>query len=103
MASQMGASIVRLSRCIGVLMELQDSFDEGLRLAKPQSDHHSKPKTMEDIKLVVKELQSQQVYQSQGARCHGQLPNLTPLLHKVSWKKTVTWASKTVQHIWLDQ
>ena len=65
-----GASKVRLSRCIAILMELQHNFDEGLRMAKPLSDQHSKPKTMEDTKLVVKELQSQQVLQSQGARCH---------------------------------
>ena len=103
MASQMGASMVRLSRCIGVLMELQHNFDEGLRMANPLSDQHSKPKTMEDIKLVVKELLSQQVFQSQGTRCHAQLSNFTPLLHKVSWKKTVSWVTKTVQHIWLDQ
>lgn len=62
-----GASTVRLSRCIAILMELQHNFDEGLRMAKPLLDQQSKQKTMEDIELVVKELQSQQVLQSQGA------------------------------------
>jgi len=85
------SSIARLSRCIGALMELQHNFDEGLRMANPLSDQQSKPKTMEDIKLVVKELQSQQVFQSQGARCHAQLPNLTPLLFHGSAKQFSTY------------
>ena len=99
----MGASIVRLSKCIGILMELQHNFDEGLKTRTLLSDKHSRPKVMKDITLVVKELQSQQVFQSQSGRHHAKLPRFTPLLHKVSLDKINSWVDRTIQHIWQDQ
>ena len=65
MASQ-SESIIRLSKCIGVLMEMQGKFDDGLRTAKPLTDHHTKPKMAEDIKLVVTELVSQRIFENQS-------------------------------------
>ena len=56
LASQAEDSIIRLSGAFGTLMEMQDNFDDGLRTTKPLSDHHVKPKTTEDIKLVVSSL-----------------------------------------------
>ena len=103
LASQAEDSIIRLSKCIGTLMEMQDNFDDGLRTTKPLSDHHVKPKTTEDIKLVVSELVSQRVFWTQDGRKHRSFHHFKPLLHKINRDKLAAWIDRTVQHILHDQ
>lgn len=96
-------SIIRLSRCIGTLMEMQENFDDGLRTAKPLSDHHTKPKMAEDIKLVVMELVSQRVFENQVGRQHSSFRRFKPLLHEIKRDKLVAWINRTTKHILHDQ
>ena len=103
LAAKAEASIIRLSKCIGYLMELQRRFDEGLTTSKPPSDRHVKPKTEKDINLVVKELVSQRAFHIEDERHHGEFRQFKPLLHKINIDKMVEWIDKTTKHILHDQ
>ena len=103
LASQAEDSITRLSECIGTLMEMQYNFDDGLSTTKPLLDYHVKPKTMEDIKLVVSELVSQCVFWTLDDRKHRCFHHFKPLLHKINKDTLAAWINKTVQHILQDQ
>ena len=94
---------MRRAKSIGFLMDLHQKFDEGLTKSKPLSGRHTRPKTTEDIKLVVKELMSQEIFNVKDARQHSKFSNFTPLLHKVNRDKIVKWIHETSQHILHDQ
>ena len=85
------------------MMELQQKFDEGLTKSKPLSDHHAKPKTQQDIQLVVNELITQQVFEIEDERHHREFCRFKPLLNKVNKDKIVTWIDKTAKYILHDQ
>ena len=103
LAAKAETSIVRLSRCVGFLMELKQKFDEGLTTSKPMSDHHTKAKTVQDIQLVVNELMSQQAFKIKDGRYHSHFRRFKPLLHEVDHEKLVTWINRTAKYILHDQ
>lgn len=103
LAAKAEASIVRLSRCVGFLMELKRKFDEGLATAKPLSHQHVPPQTAKDIDLVVKELMSQQVFSIGDGRQHSEFRRFKPLLHKVNEGNIVAWIDRAAKHILHDQ
>ena len=103
LATKAETSIVRLSRCVGLLMELTQKFDEGLATSKPLPDHHVKPKTAQDIQLVVQKLMSQRAFNVEDGRHHSEFRQFKPLLHKVNDDKIVAWIDKTAKYILHDQ
>ena len=102
MMSSQTDSIIRLLKCIGTLMEMREKFDDGLRTAKHPSDHHTKPKMAEDIKLEVTELVSQHVFKNQVGRQHRSFCHFKPLFNKINTDKLVAWINRTVKHILYD-
>ena len=101
--------IVRVSKCMDVLMELKHNFRTGLRksVAAP-SDPHSPANHAQDLKAVVKEVLAMDAFTahpSQTGQCpsHHSTIRFHPLLHNVNEDKLQGWARKAGRKTMYDQ
>ena len=108
-ANKSDNAIVRVSKCMDVLMELKHNFRTGLgkSVAAP-SDLHSPANHTQDFKAVIEEVMAMDAFtahSSQTGQCprHHSTIRFHPLLHNVNEDKLQEWVRKTGMKIMYDQ
>ena len=109
-ANKSDNAIVRVSKCMDVLMELKHNFRTGLgkSVAAP-SDLHSPANHAQDLKAVIDEVLAVNAFilqppqTGQSSRHHSTMNPFHPLLYNVNEDKLQEWVRKTGKKIMCDQ